>query len=214
MALKFMNKELVIVFVKNMTLGHVKTRLAKSIGNELAFEVYKALVNVTENATKKLNTPLRIYFSETIDDSIWEGTYKAVQKGSNLGERMKNAFQKAFDDGYERIVLIGSDLPDINVSHLKKGLKALTHSKVVFGPAEDGGYYLIGLSEMNTKVFNNKSWSQSHLLAETISELKQNNTTYSTLEVLNDIDTIDDLVSSDFYKNNKVLQYKIKELNA
>ena len=208
-----MNKELVIVFVKNIKLGKVKTRLAKTIGNQAAFEVYTELVKVTEQATEKSDTPIRIYFSDSIVNSKWENASKAVQEGSDLGERMKNAFLKGFEDGYERIVLIGSDLPDINATHIQKGLEALKHSEVVFGPAEDGGYYLIGMSKMNTKVFENKPWSQSHLLSETLSELKNNNTTFTTLEVLNDIDTFEDLEASGFYKNNEELQHKIKQLN-
>ena len=210
---KRMNKELVIVFVKNIKLGKVKTRLAKTIGNQAAFEVYKELVKVTEQATKELDTSICIYFSDALVDTKWNNANKAVQKGVDLGERMKNAFLKGFEDGYERIVLIGSDLPDINASHIKKGLEALENSEVVFGPAEDGGYYLIGMSKMNNKVFQNKPWSQSHLLSETLSELKQNNTTFSTLETLNDIDTFEDLEASDFYKNNTKLQHKIKQLN-
>ncbi|WP_299338779.1 TIGR04282 family arsenosugar biosynthesis glycosyltransferase [uncultured Psychroserpens sp.] len=208
-----MSKELVIVFVKNIKLGKVKTRLAKTIGDEAAFEVYKELVKVTEHATKALNTPVRVYYSDVIVDTKWENHYKAVQEGNTLGERMQNAFLKGFEDGYKRIVLIGSDLPDINATHIQNGLEALKTSDVVFGPAEDGGYYLIGLSEMNHMVFTNKPWSQSHLLSETLSELKENNTTFTTLVTLNDIDTFEDLIASGFYKNNIELQRKIKQLN-
>ena len=94
-----MNKELVIVFVKNIKLGKVKTRLAKTIGNQGAFEVYKELVKVTEQATKTLQTPLQIYFSDAIVDTKWGNAHKAVQEGNDLGERMKNAFLKGFEEG-------------------------------------------------------------------------------------------------------------------
>jgi len=208
-----MNNNLVIVFVKNIKLGKVKTRLAKTIGNQAAFEVYKELVQVTEEATKSIDSDVRIYFSEAIVDTKWKNTYKAVQEGPDLGERMKNAFIKGFEDGYQRIVLIGSDLPDISATHIENGLEALEHSEVVFGPAEDGGYYLIGLSKMNTMVFENKPWSKSHLLTETLSELKENDIQFKTLDVLNDIDTFEDLMASDFYKNNAKLQLKIEQLH-
>ncbi|MFK7782812.1 TIGR04282 family arsenosugar biosynthesis glycosyltransferase [Psychroserpens sp.] len=208
-----MSKDLVIVFVKNINLGKVKTRLAKTIGNQGAFEVYKELVQVTENATKTIVSDIRIYFSEAIVDTKWKDTYKAVQQGKNLGERMKNAFLKGFEDGYKRIVLIGSDLPDISASHIQNGMDALDHSEVVFGPAEDGGYYLIGMSKMNTCVFENKPWSQSNLLKETLQELQKLNISISILDTLNDIDTYEDLIASDFYINNETLQHKIKQLN-
>lgn len=208
-----MSKELVIVFVKNIKLGKVKTRLAKTIGNQGAFDVYTELVSVTEQATQKLKADKRIYFSESIVETQWNSHEKFVQEGVDLGERMKNAFIKGFNDGYNRIVLIGSDLPDIESKHIEAGLNKLKETKVVFGPAEDGGYYLIGLSKMHECVFDNKPWSQTNLLEETLTELEDNKITFSTLEVLNDIDTIEDLVASNFYKNNLILQEKIKALN-
>lgn len=208
-----MSKVLVIVFVKNIKLGKVKTRLAKTIGNQGAFYIYSELVKVTEKATEDLSVDKRIYFSDAVVASKWENNYKAVQHGVNLGERMKNAFQKGFADGYNRIVLIGSDLPDITANHINKGLDALKQNEVTFGPAEDGGYYLIGLSKMHDFVFDNKPWSQSNLLEKTLTELKENSVTFTTLDTLNDIDTYEDLIASQFYQSNIELQEKIKQLH-
>ncbi|MFD2726952.1 TIGR04282 family arsenosugar biosynthesis glycosyltransferase [Hyunsoonleella rubra] len=208
-----MTKNLVIVFVKNIKLGKVKTRLAKTIGNQGAFEVYKELVDITEKATSEVEADKRIYFSDAVLDTKWVGFEKFVQQGEDLGVRMKNAFTKGFEHGYQRIVLIGSDLPDIDASHIYNGLKALEHSETVFGPAIDGGYYLIGLSKIHDCVFENKPWSQSILLQETLNELKSKSITFSILGTLNDIDTFEDLITSDFYKSNVELQEKIKQLN-
>ena len=208
-----MTKELIIVFVKNIKLGKVKTRLAKTIGNQAAFEVYSELVNVTEKATQNILTDKRIYFSDAIIDSKWKNETKAVQEGADLGERMKNAFKKGFEDGYNRIVLIGSDLPEITENHINQGLKALNKSEVVFGPAEDGGYYLVGLSKMHDFIFENKPWSQSNLLEKTLLELNEKHIKFSTLVSLNDIDTFEDLIASKFYQSNLTLQQKINQLN-
>lgn len=208
-----MTKELIIVFVKNIKLGKVKTRLAKTIGDQGAFEVYSELVKVTEMATKKIKTHKHIYFSEAIVNTKWKKDYKAVQEGEDLGERMKNAFKKGFEDGYENIVLIGSDLPDIHSKHIENALNALKNSEVVFGPALDGGYYLIGLNKTHDFIFENKPWSQSNLLAETLKEIQQKNISFTLLESLNDIDTFEDLTASDFYKSNKALQKRIEQLN-
>ncbi|KAA5828063.1 glycosyltransferase [Algibacter amylolyticus] len=209
-----MNKELVIVFVKNIKLGKVKTRLAKTIGNQGAFDVYTELVGVTEKATQKLKADKRIYFSESIVENQWNSHQKFVQEGADLGERMKNAFIKGFQDGYNRIVLIGSDLPDITANHINKGLEALTLHDVVFGPAEDGGYYLVGLSKAHNFIFNNKPWSQTHLLQETLNEIKEKQVTFTTLDTLNDIDNFEDLIASEFYQTNTELQEKIKQLQG
>jgi len=208
-----MTDALVIVFVKNIKLGTVKTRLAKTIGDYGAFEVYKELVKITEKATSELKVDKRIYFSNAIVDSQWQDNFKAVQNGVDLGERMLNAFKDGFIDGYKRIVLIGSDLPDISSKHIENGLQKLNDNKVVFGPAEDGGYYLIGLSELETCVFENKPWSQSNLLEVTLNELHQKSIKTGILDTLNDIDTYEDLIASDFYRSNPKLQEKIQQLN-
>jgi len=208
-----MTDALVIVFVKNIKLGTVKTRLAKTIGDYGAFEVYTELVKITEKATSELKVDKRIYFSNALVDSQWQDNFKAIQNGVDLGERMLNAFKDGFKDGYKRIVLIGSDLPDISSKHIENGLKKLNDNKVVFGPAEDGGYYLIGLSELETCVFENKPWSQSDLLEVTLNELHQKGIKPGILDTLNDIDTYEDLIASDFYKSNQKLQEKIQQLN-
>jgi hypothetical protein len=208
-----MTDALVIVFVKNIKLGTVKTRLAKTIGDLGAFEVYSELVKITEKATAQLDIDKRIYFSTAVVDSQWIGDFKTVQYGADLGERMLNAFRDGFDAGYKKIVLIGSDLPDINETHIKKGIEALSENDVVFGPAEDGGYYLIGLSKIKESIFINKPWSQSSLLNETLQELQRLNVSVGTLASLNDIDTYEDLIASDFYKSNIKLQEKIQQLN-
>ena len=207
-----MTKELIIVFVKNIKLGKVKTRLAKTIGNQAAFEVYSELVKITEEATKKTESDKRIYFSDTIIETKWGTHFKAVQEGSDLGERMKNAFKKGFEDGYERIVLIGSDLPEISSTHIEQGLQNLKNNEVTFGPAIDGGYYLVGMSKMHAYVFDNKPWSQPNLLKLTLSELEQKNISYALLEPLNDIDTFEDLEASTFYKTNQKLRQRIQQL--
>jgi len=207
-----MNKNLIIVFVKNIALGKVKTRLAKTIGNQGAFDVYSELVKVTQTAVQNTKTDKHIYFSETVESNTWESYFKTTQNGEDLGQRMKNAFIEGFNKGYERIVLIGSDLPDIDAIHLESGLKALQTNDVVFGPALDGGYYLVGLSKLNTAIFDNKPWSQPNLLDTTLQELDENNVSYTLLEPLNDIDTFEDLKASAFYKNNTNLQQRIQQL--
>ena len=208
-----MRKKLLIIFVKNIKLGKVKTRLAKTIGDESAFEVYKELVNITENETTNLTIDKRIYFSDAVVETKWQNDFKTIQYGIDLGERMQNAFADGFNLGYEDIILIGSDLPDISNVIIESGFKALEKIEVVFGPAEDGGYYLIGMNKLHSFIFDDKPWSQSHLLDVSLNELNKSNVGFSLLEILNDIDTYEDLIASNFYKNNNDLQQKIKQLN-
>lgn len=201
-------KQLLIIFVKNIKLGKVKTRLAKTIGDEGAFEVYSQLVQITEKATENIAVDTVIYFSDTIINSNWNTVHKKVQSGNDLGERMCNAFIDGFKQGYESIVLIGSDLPEISTAIILNGFAVLEKKELVFGPAEDGGYYLIGMNSLNHILFENKPWSQPNLLNITLNELEINNIGFSLIETLNDIDTFEDLIASEFYKKNKPMQEK------
>jgi len=196
-------KTLLIIFVKNIKLGKVKTRLAKTIGNEGAFQVYKHLVQLTEDATEEVKAKKHIYFSDVIIDSKWQKEAKFVQNGADLGGKMQNAFEKGFKDGFEKIILIGSDLPDISSEVIEDGFTALSNQEVVFGPAEDGGYYLVGMKKPHFSVFQNKQWSTDDLLKSTLLELKNKGIDYSLLKVLNDIDTFEDLKTSKIYDNEK-----------
>lgn len=191
-----MSKNLLIVFVKNIKLGKVKTRLAKSIGDEGAFQVYKYLVEITESATKQISCEKHIYFSDVIIEEKWPKTLKFTQKGAGLGQKMQNSFKNGQKESFDKTVLIGSDLPDISPKIIEKAFDELENNEVVFGPAEDGGYYLVGMTKPHFCVFENKKWSTENLLVETLAELDQKRISYSLLETLNDIDTIDDLRSS------------------
>ncbi len=197
---------LLIVFVKNIILGKVKTRLAKTIGDVGAFNIYYELFSITEKASQKVNVDRHIYFSDVIIPSKWEGDNKFVQEGEDLGIRMRNAFQNGFEEGYENVILIGSDLPNISKETIDTGFDALQNNDITFGPAEDGGYYLIGMSKMNTSIFENKPWSQSELLAVTLKQLKEQQQSVGFIKTLNDIDTFEDLIASDFYKKNPKIQ--------
>jgi rSAM/selenodomain-associated transferase 1 len=208
-----MKKRLLIVFVKNKILGQVKTRLAKSIGDNAALIVYQELLAITKDETSKVNADKAVYYSDDIDTDTWENFDQQIQFGVDLGAKMRQAFMEGFEKDYQSIVLIGSDLPDISSEIIQKAFDALEKSHIVFGPAADGGYYLIGLNQMYEKIFKNKPWSQPQLLKITTAELKKNLIPFSLLETLNDIDNYEDLITSNFYKNNLELQEKIKKFH-
>ena len=191
-----MNKELLIVFVKNIVLGKVKTRLAKTIGNRGAFNVYKQLYNITQTETLKLDIDRHIYFSDVVINSAWPNDDKFIQVGDDIGERMENAFKKGFELGYDKIILIGSDLPDINDRIIMQGFNKLNDSNFVFGPALDGGYYLVGMKKLIPGLFTDKPWSTPELMTITQSFVINKGKSISYLENLNDIDNIDDLNKS------------------
>lgn len=189
-----MNKTLVMVFTRNPELGKVKTRLAKTIGNEGALTIYKALLNHTENTIRKVNSDKAVFYSVSInDDDIWNNTIyqKHLQKGNDLGERMKNAFANAFKSGYNKVVIVASDLFDITSDHINEAFKQLDASDVVIGPSPDGGYYLLGMNYLHSQVFEQKEWGTETVLNATLKDMQ--NIDVHLLEEINDIDTFDDI---------------------
>ena len=184
-----MKDTLLIIFVKNIVLGKVKTRLAKTIGIQGAFEVYKHIVAQLENETSKVNHDKHIYFSDVVIKEKWPKDQKFVQSEGDIGMRMKNAFEEAFNQGYKRVVLVGSDIPDLTFKIIDSAFDELENHKTVFGPSEEGGYYLVGLNEMDVSIFEGVEWSTEQVLAQSLNKVSS----YALVEELNDIDTIDDL---------------------
>lgn len=208
------SKNLLIIFVKNLVYGKVKTRLAKTIGHDAAMDIYKELIALTQKETENLSVTRHVYYSQEIENSIWVNDEKFIQQGNDLGEKMQNAFQHGFNQGYENILIIGSDLPNISKEIIESGFNKLNNNNLVFGPADDGGYYLLGMSQMTNSVFEDKPWSQGSLLKVTLDELEQQGKSVSFLEPLNDIDTYEDLIASDFYKTNQRTQEIIEAFTS
>ncbi len=191
-----MSKSLLIIFVKNPELGKVKTRLAATVGNEVALAIYYQLLQKTREATGLVQADKVVYYSEYIDhDDLWDNDryIKMQQEGESLGDRMKRAFCKAFDEGYEKVCVIGSDCMDISCSLIKEAFQKLGNSPAVIGPSHDGGYYLLGMNRMIPEVFENKAWSTDEVFISTVEDLNQLGLEHRELPVLSDVDTEKDL---------------------
>lgn len=190
------SSKLLIIFTKNPELGKCKTRLAATIGDKASLEVYQILLDHTVKVTQSLNMHKRVYYSEEIwEEDRWDSNYysKKVQQGKDLGERMEHAFQQGFMDGYQKIVIIGSDLYDLETKDIEVAFLALDAHEVVIGPAQDGGYYLLGMKQLKPELFQNKNWGTSSVLEDTLANLQTDS--YLLLETRNDIDVYEDLVS-------------------
>jgi len=190
------NKSLLLVFAKNPTLGKVKTRLAKSIGKEKALEIYKALLKKTASVLEVLEVlevDIHLYYSDYIEkDDFFStiATQKKTQTGKQLGERMSNAFRESLIS-YDKVVIIGTDLWTLEIQDIKNAFKALEHHAAVIGPSTNGGYYLLGLTEVMPQIFLNKQWGTSSVLPNTLRDLKS--VKHHLLSEKNDIDTFSDL---------------------
>ena len=190
-----MKSKQLIIFVKNKIPGKVKTRLAAGIGQEKAMEVYDKLLVHTHETTRCLDCDKTVCFSEEIEtDSLWaDGNFQlAQQQGQDLGERMLRAFDSQFAKGAERVCIIGSDTFEIKAEIIQAAFKALQDHDVVVGPASDGGYYLLGMKELQPELFQHKNWSTESVLNQTLADIRQLHLSYAFLPELNDIDQKED----------------------
>ena len=194
-----MSKELLVVFTKNPTRGKVKLRLAATIGEERALKIYHKLLERTREAVLPLSQKVLICYSDFIDyDDNWDNErfLKSVQEGHDLGERMYQAIQSGFEKGYQRVCLIGTDIPALNSNILSDAFHHLYKKEAVIGPAYDGGYYLIGFSDFLPgikNIFSNKNWGTGTVYADTIRSFEKEKLSYAVLPTLADLDVESDL---------------------
>ena len=189
-----MSKNLLLIFTRNPELGKVKTRLAKTIGEKKALEIYKFLLNHTKKVTKNIACDKAVYYSVKVrKNDLWDAsTYqKKQQLGEDLGIRMKHAFQDSFAAGYEKVLIVGSDLIDLSEDIIEKGFIQLASNDVVIGPAEDGGYYLLGMKSLHPNIFENKTWGTATVREDTLNDLKDKKV--HLLNELNDADIFEDI---------------------
>ena len=187
-------RDLLLIFTRNPELGKVKTRLAADVGQETALRIYETLLHHTRSVTEQLRVDRQVLFSEVLEkDGIWRSSrfQKGLQRGNDLGDRMANAFADGFSRGYEKVVIIGTDLYGLQQKDLEDAFDTLDESEVVIGPAEDGGYYLLGMRSMRRELFSQKDWGTSRVLDQTLKDLI--GIPISLLRRQNDIDVLEDL---------------------
>lgn len=188
-------KQALIVFLKAPEAGKVKTRLAADTGAEKALKVYETLISLTLQRARgfaKAQTFLFLAGKESWKPENSSGFKIRRQRGSDLGERMKNAFIQLLNEGFDSVCIIGSDCPEITVADLDSAFSALDAVDIVIGPARDGGYYLIGMKEDQTNVFDLEAWSHSDVLEETMRIIRKKKLSYAQLRQLSDLDDITD----------------------
>lgn len=187
-----------IIFVKNPIHGKVKNRLAKTIGDEKALDIYIHLLKYTSYITSQIDCDKAVFYSDFTEDSdLWDNNkyQKCVQEGADMGERMFNAFSLAFNKGYKKIVLISSDYIDLTSELIQEAFSVLNEGKCVLGHSKDGGYYLIGLNILKEELFNNKKWRSEDVLLDTLIDFQKSNIPYRLLTTLSDIEEEEGLLS-------------------
>jgi rSAM/selenodomain-associated transferase 1 len=188
-------KTCLVVFGRQPVPGEVKSRLAAGIGAETAARVYAAILEHTLDVARTSGARVVLSLAEVASDS-WARNLDVVveiQRGSDLGLRMEDAFARRFSEGEGRVVMIGSDCPWLNPTHIAQASAKLGSADAVLGPATDGGYWLVAQRPPGLAMFERIPWSSPETLERTRGRISALGGTWSELEELVDIDTVEDL---------------------
>jgi uncharacterized protein len=191
-----------IIFTRFPVTGSVKTRLIPLLGESGACALHQKMVSHT---LKKLYSfpRIQIWFegSDEYEMRTWLGDkyeYKKQIQG-DLGEKMLHAFQEVFSTGETKAALVGTDCPAIDLLHIEETMQNLDRSDVVIGPAQDGGYYLIGMKAPHEGLFRAMFWGTDQVCKITKERAELEKLEVSLLEVLSDVDRPEDLAVWDHY---------------
>jgi rSAM/selenodomain-associated transferase 1 len=185
----------VVVYGREPCAGQVKTRLAQSLGDELAARVYASVFRHTlREALRSSGRAILALAEEPSEEFVRSMDLPIeIQRGSDLGARMAATFERHFSSAESRVVITGSDCPWITAGLLDRALEELRARRVVLGPATDGGYWLVGQRTPGVDLFSDIPWSTRRTLTATRTRLRQLVVSWSELDELVDIDTAEDL---------------------
>ena len=182
--------------------GTVKTRLCPPLAPGEAAALYACfLEDIAEEAGRLRGVRRYLFFAPAEGEAYFRaGPFSAFhlhpQAGSDLGERMERATLEAFSGGARRVVVIGADCPALSAERIRSAFRELSNAAgTVFGPAEDGGYYLVGVGEPAPFLFRGIEWGAPTVLATSLSRCRDAGIPYALLPWESDVDTAEDLVS-------------------
>ncbi len=189
------NARALIVFARSPVTGKVKTRLTRLLTFEEAADLYRAFLHDALVQYTTLNVDVRLYWANSAPPQIpCYGTSVHRQEGSDLGARMRHAFEQTRDAGYERIVIIGTDHPTLPSEYIRDAFSALGgQPAIAIGPTEDGGYYLLGMAPLFETLFSGIAFSQPDVFVETLKRARRTNARVTILPIWYDVDRPADL---------------------
>ena len=187
-----------ILFAKDPVEGRVKTRLGSLLDPKTTLNLYLHFlddsiakihaVTDVERFIGVASEPQTGYFEKL---SYHPPARLFVQEGEDLGQRMRQAFEDRFREGYERVVIIGADSPTLPTGYIEQALHS--EKQMVIGPSTDGGYYLIGMRGKVTELFTDIDWGTGSVLADTLKILQKQGVPAELLPVWYDVDLPEDL---------------------
>jgi rSAM/selenodomain-associated transferase 1 len=188
-------KPAIVVFAREPVPGRVKTRLAEAIGGRAAARVYEILLDRTLSVVTATDCTPVVSLADAAAPTWIDrlGVRWELQRGADLGSRMADAFERRFREDCERVVIVGSDCPQLHSRHLHEALDALESAPIALGPARDGGYWLVAQRRPGIDLFSGVSWSSPDTLDTTRRRLEEIGATWHEIETLDDVDTNEDL---------------------
>ena len=188
-----MSKEQLIIFLKAPRPGTVKTRIAQSAGADRSCAIYREMVGTVLEHLRPIRHAQLCFAPDDAGPEIvpWlrEDWTARPQGGGDLGERLHRAFVSAFTAGAERVVIVGSDCPEVKAADIRNAWRESKSHDLVLGPAVDGGYWLIGLRAPQPDLFHDIAWSSEQVLGQTLQRAKSLGLRIQLLRILTDIDT-------------------------
>jgi len=205
------HKDALAILTRYPEPGSTKTRLIPALGAQgaakLHYRMLEHVLHVAHVLREKRSVQASIFHAggsrQAFRELLGPELCYVEQSGESLGERMESAFQYMFKLGCAKAVLIGSDCPGLEVSTLEEAFRALDTAEVVFGPARDGGYYLLGLTRPVPGLFRNIPWGTGDVLDLSLRQARQSNLSVHLLGTLQDVDEAEDLEA--FYSSEAEL---------
>ncbi|NIS38693.1 glycosyltransferase, partial [Candidatus Saccharibacteria bacterium] len=188
-----------IIFMKAPRLGKVKTRMQPQLSERQSLGLYKAMgLDLVNQFSDASTYDVMIYFwppqsEEEMQSWLGDDKIYSPQLGNDLGEKMHQAFTENFNGSYQKVVIIGSDLPTLDETIIQEAFRHLNEHDAVLGPTEDGGYYLIALNKPQPELFKNVRWSSESVLPQTLENADKAGLSVHLLEQRTDIDTYDEV---------------------
>ena len=194
-------KPQLILFTRLPSEGRNKTRLIPALGAAGAALLHDRLARHTVRcaeafclASLQVHLVIRLDGGSAEDGVAWLGHYDFREQGEgDLGERLELAVNDAFAEGANKVLVIGTDCPELNVATLAEAMNVLEHHPLVFGPALDGGYYLLGLTKPCPQIFHNIAWGGAEVLAQSLAAAESAQRSVGLLAYLPDVDVPEDL---------------------
>jgi rSAM/selenodomain-associated transferase 1 len=202
MPLYLMKKEdsCIIVFAKAPIMGHVKTRLAEDMDASAVLSLYRNFVKDIIDKIFDMGHHIKIFYDPSGSESLmreWLGDRHelVLQTGSDLGQKMANAFEYVFRNGTNQALLMGTDFPDLPKKIISDAMHVLKTNDAVIGPTIDGGYYLIGFSSATylPMLFTDIPWGTSAVFQKTMDIFLSSGFVVHRLPEWRDVDVYDDL---------------------